>query len=187
MSGARADGIAPRDGPRGVAVDGQGRYLFTAGRAGAWNALMNKPLTPNATYEETVTGYEYTTDELGRVLQARGELLYRSGERNTHQQRVAGRPDRLPSDDGGHYFATVFNGPGEAINLTPMDANLNRGAWKRMENTWVEALKRGRRVEVAIDVEYVDHVRRPARFSVIYQIDNEPFAFRSFVNRPGGE
>lgn len=32
-------------------------------------------------------------------------------------QRVAGRQDRLPDDDGGHLIATQFNGPGDIDNL----------------------------------------------------------------------
>ncbi len=35
----------------------------------------------------------------------------------------------------GHLIASVFNGPGERLNLLPMNGNLNKGAWKAMENS----------------------------------------------------
>jgi len=45
----------------------------------------------------------------------------------------------LTDDEGGHLIASIFKGPGEQINYTAMDGNLNKGAWKRMENKWAEA------------------------------------------------
>jgi hypothetical protein len=36
-------------------------------------------------------------------------------ERNGYQQSVAGGKDRLPDDQGGHLIASIFNGPGGAI------------------------------------------------------------------------
>lgn len=147
---------------------------------------MNKRLAANATYRETKTGYEYRTDDRGRVVRAHGQLVDGLGERNSYQQRVAGRPNRLSTDDGGHFFATVFRGPGEAINLAPMDANLNRGAWKSMENSWRDALRAGKQVSVAIDVKYGDEGNRPSRFTVEYQIEGADRMRRMFKNRPGG-
>ncbi|HDX5555830.1 TPA: DNA/RNA non-specific endonuclease, partial [Escherichia coli] len=53
-------------------------------------------------------------------------------------------------DEGGHLIASIFNGPGEKLNLLPMDGNLNKGAWKSMENTWAKALSEGKDVKVNI-------------------------------------
>ncbi|XTZ37853.1 DNA/RNA non-specific endonuclease [Salmonella enterica] len=43
-----------------------------------------------------------------------------------------------------HLIASILNGPGEKLNLVPMDGNLNKGAWKQMENIWVKALSEGK-------------------------------------------
>jgi hypothetical protein len=102
---------------------------------------------------------------------------------------VAGGADRATDDQGGHLFATVFRGPGERINLVPMNSNLNQGVWKAMENRWAEALDSGRQVEVFVEVSYPkdSESTRPTRFDVSYQIDDDEPAFRSFKNAPGGK
>ncbi|WP_227739420.1 DNA/RNA non-specific endonuclease [Yersinia artesiana] len=41
-------------------------------------------------------------------------------------------------DEGRHLLASIFDGPGEKLNFVPMDANLNKGTWKKKvmeENT----------------------------------------------------
>ncbi|MGB3887079.1 DNA/RNA non-specific endonuclease, partial [Gordonia sp. (in: high G+C Gram-positive bacteria)] len=57
----------------------------------------------------------YETDALARVVRATGKIdQLITAARNTYQQRIAGGKFRLPTDDGGHLFATMFGGPGEA-------------------------------------------------------------------------
>lgn len=56
----------------------------------------------------------------------------------------------LSNDEGGHLIASIFDGPGERLNLVPMDTNLNRGEWKKIENVWASALKDGKTVNVRI-------------------------------------
>lgn len=137
-------------------------------------------------YVDDATGYTYDTDAEGRVKLISGRLVDEDGVRNTYQQRVAGGLHRLSTDDGGHFIATVFRGPGERINLAPMDFNLNRGAWKAMENTWSEALQVGKHVEVTIDVAYAEGTRRPVHFTVKYTISGAMPVRRRFKNAPGG-
>jgi filamentous hemagglutinin len=120
------------------------------------------------------------------VSTIRGTLVKREGDRNAYQQRVAGGKDRLATDDGGHFLATIFRGAGERINLAPMDVNLNRGAWKAMENEWSAALQRGEEVKVSIDVKYPEGSTRPSRFIVKYQIGTAPPERQIFKNAPGG-
>ncbi|WP_164484505.1 DNA/RNA non-specific endonuclease [Pseudomonas sp. R3-52-08] len=43
-------------------------------------------------------------------------------------------------------IASIFNGPGERLNLLPMNGNLNKGTWKSMENTWRPHLRRANRL-----------------------------------------
>jgi filamentous hemagglutinin len=160
---------------------------FSSGGKGAWNRVLNRPLLPNARYIDDATGYSYDTDAEGRVTAIRGTLIAKTGDRNAYQQRVAGGTDRLSTDDGGHFIATVFKGPGERINLALMDFNLNRGAWKAMENRWTEALKTGKQVEVTIDVTYAEGSRRPTYYVVKYTISGSMPVRRRFKNSPGGK
>jgi len=94
-----------------------------------------KVLKPNITYT-TPEGYTYKTDELGRITSAEGTLQLIGGKRNAYAQQTVGRDDRQKDDDGGHLIATIFKGSGDFDNLVPMNGNLNKGEWKKLENAW---------------------------------------------------
>jgi len=133
----------------------------------------------------------YETDELGRVNRVSGELHLSMRDRNTYQQaksaKEAGIKDGLADDDGGHLIASIFDGAGEQINYAPMNSNLNRGAWKKMENGWAEALKAKPPKEVKVDIQpvYEGDGKRPVAFDVFYEIDGVE-KFKSFTNAAGG-
>ncbi|MEE5066535.1 DNA/RNA non-specific endonuclease, partial [Pseudomonas alliivorans] len=95
----------------------------------------------------------YQTDSMGRVERVESNLSYAKNDRNTYQQCVAGQCG-VSSDEGGHLIASVFNGPGEKLNLLPINGNLNKGAWNSMENTWANALKDGKPLNVKIEPIY---------------------------------
>lgn len=83
-------------------------------------------------------------------------------------------------------IASIFNGPGERLNLLPMNGNLNKGAWKRMENQWASALKEGKSVGVKIEPVYAGGSVRPEEFTVTYQIGSERPIIETFVHSAGG-
>ncbi|MDE1492058.1 DUF637 domain-containing protein, partial [Xenorhabdus bovienii] len=155
-----------------------------SGTKGNWNKNLNKP-QPNTIYH--VDGNKtYHTDALGRTNNIEASLNLSSNDRNSYQQRKSGKQGN-PGDDGGHLIATIFTGPGEKLNIVPMDANLNRGNWKRMENSWANALKEDRQVSVKIEAVYSDNSVRPDKLTVRYQIDNEKPVRETFQNKPGGK
>jgi filamentous hemagglutinin len=95
-------------------------------------------------------------------------------ERATYQQIKVGKLG-APGDEGGHLIASIFNGPGEAINLKAMNGNFNKGAYQQLEKKLAQALKDGKSVEVKIEVKYADEVgERASEFRVISIIDNKP-------------
>jgi filamentous hemagglutinin len=106
-------------------------------------------------------------------------------DRNTYQQCVAGKCG-IDGDEGGHLIASIFEGPGEKLNLLPMNGNLNKGAWKTMENEWSSALKEGKSVSVKIEPVYSGGNVRPDRFLVQYSIDGGRPVSIDFKNSPGG-
>ncbi|SFR57730.1 DNA/RNA non-specific endonuclease [Anaeromicropila populeti] len=148
---------------------------FTKGKNG------RKELKPNVEYT-TPEGYTYTTDDAGRITNAEGTLTKNTAKRNSYSQKVAGREDRLPTDDGGHLIASIFDGSGDLDNLVPMDATLNRGEWKVMENTWSKALDSGKKVEVKIEPVYNGLSQRPISFDVEYKIGDGDWIWQSFDN-----
>ena len=68
-----------------------------------------------------------------------------------------------------------------------MDGNLNKGAWKSMENKWAKALKEKPRKSVEVDIQavYKGESKRPSKFVVRYKIGGKPFK-RIFKNKSGG-
>ncbi|MBW8186308.1 DNA/RNA non-specific endonuclease [Shewanella nanhaiensis] len=159
------------------------------GKKGSWNKELNGKLKANSKYK--VGNYTYETDDLGRVKSVSGELDLTKQDRNTYQQGKAGKQDGikdgLDDDEGGHIIASIFNGPGEQINYAAMDGNLNKGAWKRMENKWADALKGDppKKVSVSIDAIYDEGSNRPEAFDITYLIDGKKKSV-TLINQPGG-
>jgi predicted ribonuclease toxin of YeeF-YezG toxin-antitoxin module len=147
-----------------------------------------KVLKPNVEYT-TPAGHTYRTDDKGRIVSAEGKLELGDGKRNNHAQKVVGREDRLPDDEGGHLIATIFKGSGGLDNLVPMNGNLNKGEWKKLENMWAKALnsKPPKSVEVKINPVYKGDSQRPVSFEIEYKIGNKKWVPVRFNNKPGGK
>lgn len=154
-----------------------------SGGKGSWSKELNNP-EPNTLYK--VDGNKtYQTDSLGRVEKVESDLSLSKRDRNTYQQCVAGKCG-ASGDEGGHLIASIFEGPGEKLNLLPMNGNLNKGAWKSMENKWSVALKEGKAVNVKIEPVYTGGSISPEKFTVTYQIGSGRPIRETFVNSPGG-
>ncbi|UYA58690.1 Putative large exoprotein involved in heme utilization or adhesion of ShlA/HecA/FhaA family [Pectobacterium sp. F1-1] len=179
ITGGMGKGAKPTAGTAGKNV-----VVVDSGKKGGWNKTMNKP-EPNTVYE--VDGNKtYHTDELSRTTNVSASLSLSKNDRNTYQQCKAGKCGNT-GDEGGHLIASIFNGPGEKLNLVPMDGNLNKGAWKQMENTWANALKDGKAVDVNIQPMYSGNNTRPDRVIVQYSIDGGRPVNVDFKNSPGGK
>jgi hypothetical protein len=147
--------------------------LVASGRKGAWNRHLNRP-DPNSTYIVD-NQFLYRTDANGQVIEARGSFSdLPGGHRNTYQQRVAGRADRLDGDHGGHLFGTLFGGPGEAINLQAMDGVLNLSHYQRLEKQWEAAIKDGKTVDVQVFPIRSGASLRPTDYAVRWSVDGGP-------------
>ena len=137
-------------------------------------------LEADATYERN--GFEYETDEQGRVNFICGKLELGEGVRTGEQTRVGHLG--LEDDEGGHFIGTQFKGSPEGVNLFPQNENFNHSAYATMEREWADALKEGKEVEVAIQPVHVDDDHRPIGMDVYYVIDGEPTT-KSFYNEAG--
>ena len=139
-----------------------------------WNKIANNPSAD--TQYEFDNGYVYRTDGEKRVSYVQADLKYDPWYRNAYQQRIAGKDCRLDTDCGGHLIGAVFGGPGEALNLVPMDRTLNGGGgqWGVMERVWKGYLDQGQSVKVDIKPIYTGGSRRPDRFEVTFRVDGGP-------------
>ncbi|QCT22664.1 hypothetical protein FEM41_11495 [Jejubacter calystegiae] len=181
---AAVTGGLGKGGKPAAGTAGKNIVIVDSGKKGAWNKALNKP-EPNTVYK--VDGNKtYNIDAEGRTGSAEATLAWTKNDRNTYQQCKAGKCGNS-GDEGGHLIASIFNGPGEKINLLPMDGNLNKSAWKQMENTWANALKDGKLVNVKIEPSYTGSNKRPDSFTVTYQIGNDRPVREVFNNAPGGK
>ncbi|TKI52815.1 cytoplasmic protein [Lysinibacillus mangiferihumi] len=144
-----------------------------------------KVLKENVEYT-TKEGHTYKTDSKGRISSCEDNLELGKGKRNNHAQKVAGREDRLPDDEGGHLIASIFKGSGSLDNLVPMNGNLNKGEWKKLENMWAKQLDKWESVEVKIKPFYKGDSQRPDSFKIEYKIGNGDWELADFKNKPGG-
>ncbi|OLS38295.1 hypothetical protein BTR22_07365 [Alkalihalophilus pseudofirmus] len=146
-----------------------------------------KQLKPNIEYV-TPAGYKYTTDAKGRITTVEAKLDYGLAARNNYAQRQVGGPDRLPTDDGGHLIASIFKGSGDIDNLVPMNANINRGEYKKLEYEWANALKKNppETVEVRIEPLYRGDSQRPSMFEIEYKVGNDDWVIKTLRNHIGG-
>lgn len=92
---------------------------------------MEQDLLSDAEYKRN--GYEYTTDHLGRLFTAEGNLHLKEHDGrlqikdNIHD---IGKGYEKSTDDRGHAIADRFDGANDLENLVPQDAGLNRNEFK---------------------------------------------------------
>ena len=143
-----------------------------SGQKGDWNKIANKP-EANTIYKLD-NGYTYRTDANGRVSNVDANLKLEANDRNKYQQSNSGKnAGRLPDDHGGHLIASMFKGPGEGINIVPMDKTFNgsSGAWYKLETDWKKALERNQSVKVNIQPVYSGNSKRPDSFIINHSIN----------------
>jgi len=131
--------------------------------------FSNSGLKPNAIHSSC--GYTYKTDALARLKNYSGQLRLEEGLRNTKAQGLAGGIDRLADDHGGHLIARIFGGSSDLDNMVAMFKSVNTGAYKKYENLWAEALKKGKEVFVEGQCVYEGDSLRPVEFIIKYTID----------------
>lgn len=133
----------------------------------------------------TENGYDFDLDSDNRTRRAGGTVRLDPGQRRSRSaQRRAGVPDRLPSDEGGHYVAREFGGPDKDFNHFAQDANFNRSGYRKLENKWQRLTKAGKKVTFAIIPQYPRGSRRPSAINVMY-FDGKEIHVKNFPNGQG--
>ena len=121
-----------------------------------------------------LNGYRFHVDLVERSRQVDGQItLGPVSTRSKRAQSQAGGAERRPTDDGGHYIAARFNGPGDRLNHFAQDASFNRGAYRALEDRWAQELRAGKQVIIQIVPEYRGLSQRPANIRVIWYVDGE--------------
>ena len=130
-----------------------------------------KELKHNFEYE--LNGYKYKTDDEARIISAEGKV--KITDRENRQSINTDLRDKKETDDKGHLIGDRFDGDNGLGNLVPMDANLNRGDFKKLENEFANSARDGKDVYVTVEPKYEGDSKRPDSFAVAYTIDGEMF------------
>ena len=135
----------------------------------------------------SANGYNFDTDGIGRPGKIYGQIRLDPAQKQSRRlQRDAGKPNREPSDDGGHYIAREFGGPNIPENHFPQNSTINRSDYRKLENKWKRAAKRGDKVDVVIVPKYNGPSKRPDSLEITYTINGRP-SFREITNKPKGK
>lgn len=145
------------------------------------NAAANRA-HPNVRYE--YDDLFWRTDEAGRTAEVGGQLSLGPAGRDARLQGDIGRgPDARDSDVGFSLIADSLGGPTNRLNVLPGNgrpiddglANLNQGAYARMETVLRGALQGGSEVRFHLRTVYPEGITtRPDRFVVEAWIDGRP-------------
>ena len=139
---------------------------------------------PQGWRKDTRRGYTFVQDEGSRTRDVSGSLRLEPGIRDKRIQLEAGKPDRKPTDEGGHYIGVQFDGPREEFNHFAQDRNFNRSRYQKLERKWANALRSGKKVHVRIKVLYETTSRRPDKLAVTSTISGSP-TYEELNNEPG--
>lgn len=135
---------------------------------------VDNELAPNTEY--VINGYEYMTDNQGRIVFAKGQLdmKVREGRLPIKDSiESIGRGDQKEGDDRGHLIGDQFNGSNGLENMIPQNANINRNDFKNFENGLAKEVKAGKEVKLKIEPIYEGNSRRPTDIVATYSINGE--------------
>lgn len=128
-------------------------------------------LLPDTKFE--VNGYEYETDDKGRIASAEGKLRIQDLNRSMEDVTKIENQEYKDGDHRGHLIGHRFGGSDKLENLVPMDGKLNQGDFAKMENMLADAVKDGADVYLKVEPIYEGGSTRPSEFKVSYSIDGE--------------
>lgn len=135
-------------------------------------------LIPNNSY--TMNGYNYTTDKFGRPAVGENVLRLKESEKarlNIKDSLSAiGKGYEQGNDDRGHLIGERFGGSNGLENMTPMNASINRGAYKKLENKWASYLKEGKEVKIiTVLPNTTGDSHRADSFTAVYEVNGKKY------------
>ena len=118
----------------------------------------------------------WTLDAAGRPIEANATLREvfagaKRGSAEVKAQGEVGGASRLATDDGGHVIGHRFVKDQGIGNMFPQNANLNRGAFKTVENELADWVNAGGEVRVKVTLKEAAS-GRPEKIVVSYEVIN---------------
>ena len=129
--------------------------------------------------------------ELGNTIveaNQRYTNLIRDAAATSGSRAAAAMPDRLASDQGGHYIGRRFGGSSHPANLFAQDGNWNQGRYNNLEASWQRQLANGDTVRVVIVPRYSSVAnQRPSGISVVVTVNGVTQRVQRLENRARGQ
>jgi hypothetical protein len=118
----------------------------------------------------------WTLDAAGRPIEANATLRevftgLKRGSAEVKAQSEAGGAARLATDEGGHIIGHRFVKDQGIGNMFPQNANLNKGAFKKVENELADWVNAGGEVRVKVTLKDAAN-GRPEKIVVSYEVIN---------------
>ena len=136
-----------KENPRQEKVDGE-NYYDDDNNGQLYREDNN--LVPNSEY--TINGYEYKTDDAGRIVSDEGKLHMKEHEGKLtikDSLKDIGKGDELEeTDHRWHLIGDQFGGPNGLENLIPQDAKINQIDFAKFENQLASEVKKRNDVRV---------------------------------------
>lgn len=157
--------------PRVVYEDGHNKYYDDNGNL----YRIDKELLPDSEY--TINGYDYKTDEQGRIVEASGQLRlkehkgYKQIKDSLHD--IGKGDENKKTDEKGHLIGDQFGGKNGLENAVAQDADINKNDYKNLEYKLADHVRAGDDVRVQIEPIYEGDSHRPDAISVTYTINGE--------------
>lgn len=136
---------------------------------------------------------KYTTGEYGDyIYQTNGDgLISHVSAEELHWKKHDGRlshnrntyDKKKGYDQAGHLIGDRFGGSPKLDNLVSQAKDVNLIAYKKLEDEWGAAVKKGKKVSVDIEIVYDGSSKRPTKFIVDYQIGNNKIKTKEITNK----
>lgn len=173
-------GEANHDGENPEAMDGNPKVVYEDGHNKYYDDNGNlyridKDLLPDSEY--TINGYDYKTDDQGRIVEASGQLRlkehkgYRQIKDSLHD--IGKGDENKKTDEKGHLIGDQFGGKNGLENAVAQNADINKNDYKNLENKLADRVRAGDDVRVQIEPIYEGDSHRPDAISVTYTINGE--------------
>lgn len=137
----------------------------------------DEKLKPNVRYKAGEFGYNYETDEKGRISNWNTDNLQIT-KRENRLPHNPNTPDKKEGDHAGHLAGDKFGGSPEIDNLVSQSSVVNQSVYRRIEIKWQKAIEAEKKVTVNMDIDYEGDSLRPSEFTIKYKIDDSNFAHR---------
>lgn len=131
--------------------------------------ITDYSLLPNRTIEKG--NFTARTDSAGRLVSTKVDKAYINHANKPETTGFKIETVYRNGDDVGHGIAHNLGGPTGPENLFPQNQNVNRSAFKKVENEVKSLVEQGKKVDYEVKANYVGSDRRPSSFEPKITVD----------------